>query len=147
LMELKLLTVAARRADAAPPARGVSDSALRSEIQQLEGRVASRLLAHEKSVSEAQQATKDSLAAVHEQLAAVAAKLAEVQIPQPQPAVDVEALSQQIQARVQETIAAVTQQLSAKVDEQISAAREQQAADVKQAIASAHEQHSAQVKE
>ena len=45
MMELKLLTVAARRADAEPVARGVSDTALQSEIQHLEGRVIARLAA------------------------------------------------------------------------------------------------------
>src|ERR1035438_29155 len=61
IMELKLLTVAARRADAAPAARGVSDAPLRSEIHQLEGRLATRLAAHEKTVAEMHQAADQAV--------------------------------------------------------------------------------------
>ena len=59
IMELKLLTVAARRADAAPAARGVSDTAMRSQIQQLEGRLTARLAAYEKNIATLQEAVRD----------------------------------------------------------------------------------------
>ena len=68
IMELKLLTVAARRADATPAARGVSDSAMRAEIQQLEARLNARLQQHESSVSQLHQAASGAVNALKDQL-------------------------------------------------------------------------------
>jgi F0F1-type ATP synthase membrane subunit b/b' len=107
LMELKLLTVAARRADAAPHARGVSDTVLRAEIQQLEARLAARLAGYEKTLASVQQSASESVQSLKQQLEAVQNK--PVSAP-----VDAGALMQQIDAHVNQTIAAVTQQLQAQ---------------------------------
>jgi hypothetical protein len=74
LMEIKLLGVSARRAEAPAAARHEpADSAgLRAEMQQLEGRVAARLQACEKTVAEIQR----SAAELRGQLAAVNVRLA-----------------------------------------------------------------------
>jgi hypothetical protein len=144
-MELKLLTVAARRADAGPATRGVSDTALRSEIQHLEARLATRLAAHEKTVAETQQTTGQAVQALREQLSGFGAKLAAVEERPVQSAVNVDALTQQIQAHVQDAVGAVTQQLTAHVNKTIEAANQQQIALVREAIAAATEQHAANV--
>ena len=145
IMELKLLTVAARRADAGPATRGVSDTALRSEIQHLEARLATRLAAHEKTVAETQQTTGQAVQALREQLSGFGAKLAAVEERPVQSAVNVDALTQQIQAHVQDAVGAVTQQLTAHVNKTIAAANQQQIALVREAIAAATEQHAANV--
>jgi hypothetical protein len=143
IMELKLLTVAARRADAVPAGRGVSDSALRSEIQQLEGRLAARLAAHEKTVAEMQHGAGETVEALRGQLAAVNARLAEVPA---QPAIDVTGLTQQVAAQVKATLEAANQQHAAQVKATVEAANQQHAAQVKATIAAAIQQHAGQMK-
>jgi hypothetical protein len=144
IMELKLLTVAARRADAVPAGRGVSDSALRSEIQQLEGRLAARLAAHEKTVAEMQHGAGETVEALRGQLAAVNARLAEVPA---QPAIDVTGLTQQVAAQVKATLEAANQQHAAQVKATVEAANQQHAAQVKATIEAANQQHSTQARE
>ena len=112
IMELKLLTVAARRADAAPATRGVSDAALRSEIQQLEGRLTARLAAHESAVSQMQQSAGEAVKALREQLAGVSAQLSTAQQRPAEQPVDVEAINRQIAERVEETLGKVTQRMT-----------------------------------
>ena len=112
IMELKLLTVAARRADAQPAPRGVSDTALRSEIQQLEGRWNARLAAHEKSVAEIEQAAGAAVAALREQVAGLSSQLAEVEKRPVEPAIDVDGLTKQISAHVDATLEAVSQRMT-----------------------------------
>jgi hypothetical protein len=108
IMELKLLTVAARRADAPPAARGVSDTALRSEMHQLEGRLAGRLAAQEKTVADLQHAAEAAVNTLRQQCSELGTRIAAVQQQPAQPAVDVNALSQQIAVRVDEAVGAVT---------------------------------------
>jgi hypothetical protein len=73
LMEIKLLAVSARRAEAPAVRHEPADAAgLRSEMQQLEGRVAARLQTCEKTVAEIQRAATE----LRGQLAAVNARLA-----------------------------------------------------------------------
>ena len=161
LMELKLLTVAARRADATPPPRGVSDTALQSQMQQLEGRLAARLAAHEKNVGAMQQASGDAVQSLREQMAALSAQLTAVQERPVQAPIDLDALKEQIHGRVQETIAAVSRQIGAQIEETVSSANQQQAAQmqafgsvtqqlaahVKETVDAANRQHAAQVQE
>jgi hypothetical protein len=104
LMELKLLTVAARRADAGPATRGVSDGALRAEVQQLEARLATRLAGYEKTMASMQQSAAQAVQSLKDQLTAMQIQLAAVQ-QQPAPAsVDVSAVTEQLQARVDKSI-------------------------------------------
>ena len=147
LMELKLLTVAARRADAAPATKTVSDSALRTELQKLEGRLSARLAAHEKTVAESQQHAGDAVSSLKEQLAAVTAQLATAQQQPAQPAVDVEAVIRQINERVNQTVGAVTQQLSTMVDEKIGAVTQQVHAKSEESVWAVSQQVNARVEE
>jgi len=114
IMELKLLTVAARRADAALPARAQAEAAIRAEIHEVEARMTARLAAHEQSVNEMQGATVDALNSIREQLAVIGADLAAAKekLAQPLPKVDEQALSDQIVARVQPAIDAASQGVS-----------------------------------
>jgi hypothetical protein len=146
IMELKLLTVAARRADAAPAARGVSDTALRSEIQQLEGRLSARLAAYEKNIAAMQQAAGEAVESLRKQLAAVQTQFAAVEARPVSAAVNVDALTQQIHARMQETIGAVTQQLHTHVQETVAAATRQDSAQVQEALGTVQQQLATQVK-
>jgi eukaryotic-like serine/threonine-protein kinase len=126
ILELKLLTVAARRADA-PSARAVSDAAL----QQMEARFAARLAGYEKTLAAAQQASAEALQALQEKLEAVE------QRPAPVPEVNLDVLKQQVQAHVDEAIAAVTQQLQAQVLETVGSASHQHDAHVQETVAAA----------
>jgi hypothetical protein len=146
IMELKLLTVAARRADAGPATRGVSDTALRAEMQQLEGRLSARLAAYEKNIAAMQQSAGEAVQQLREQLGAVSAQFAGVQA-RPAQTLDIAALTSQIDGRVQETVAAVTQQLQTQVQQSIAAANQLLAAQVKESVDAANRLHMAQVQE
>jgi uncharacterized protein YgiM (DUF1202 family) len=61
--------------------------------------------------------------------------------------VDVEALTQQIHGRLQETIAAVTQQLHAQVQETVEAGNRQHSAQVQEALGSTKQELAAQATE
>ena len=82
IMELKLLTVAARRADPATPAgaglrRDPLDSAsVRTEMQQLEGRIAARFQAHERAVVDLQRSADEAISSLKLQLASMTAEFA-----------------------------------------------------------------------
>jgi hypothetical protein len=147
ILELKLLTVAARRADTPPPARGAAESALRSEIQQLEARLSVRLANYEKNIAVMQQTAAESVENFKEHIAGIHMQLAALQDrPVPAP-VDVEALTQQIHGRLQETIAAVTQQLHAQVQETVEAGNRQHSAQVQEALGSTKQELAAQATE
>ncbi len=140
IMELKLLTVAARRADKPAVARGASDSALRAEMQQMEARISGRLATYEKSISDVQKTAGDAVASVKEQLTGLHRELAAVREQPVQHNVDTDALMQQINGRVQESIEAVTKQLRAHVLEAVGAAAQQHGAQVQEIIATAAKQ-------
>jgi chromosome segregation ATPase len=146
IMELKLLSVAARRADAAPPARGVSDGALRSEIQQLEARLAVRLASHEKSVAEKQAAAGQTIEAFREQLAGVNSQIAAVLERSVEPALDIDALTRQITAHINESIEAARQQHTSQLEE-AAAAVNHLTSHVKESVEAANQQHTAQLQE
>ena len=169
IMELKLLSVAARRADNTPGAvRAVADSALRAEMQQVEARLDARLATYEKSIEdmrkssgdtqksagEAVESLKEQLAAagstvesLKEQLAGLHAQLAVVQErPAVQP-VDVEALTEQIHGRLQQSIDAVTEQLRAQVLEAVGTSSQEHGAQMQATIDAAAKQISEQANE
>ncbi len=80
LMELKLVTVAARRSDpaAAPAPRrdAVDAGSVRTELQQMEGRIATRFEAHEKALVELQRTTDEAVGTLKRQLAAMTVEFA-----------------------------------------------------------------------
>ena len=162
IMELKLLTVAARRADTPVAGRGAADSALRGEMQQLEARLSLRLASFEKSIGIVQAAAGEAAESLKGQLAAVHARLEAVEARPVEAPVDVEALVQRIQAHVEQTMAAVSEKLQVQVSERVEAANQQHssqvqesfgalkqeiAAQVSERVEAANQQHSAQVQE
>jgi hypothetical protein len=78
LMELKMLTVAARRAEAPAPQRRAEavDAALRDEMRLMEARMAARLDAHEGTMAGIQSAAAGLVEAVRGQVAALEAQMA-----------------------------------------------------------------------
>jgi hypothetical protein len=165
IMELKLITVAARRADAAPASR-VADTALRAEIQQLEARLNARLATHEKAVSQLHESAGDTVSTLREHVAGLATQITALQERPVAPPVDTDGLMQQIHARVEQTIAAVTQKLhetlhqsleekvgavhqsvSGKVDETIQAATQQLSSHTEEKLAGVKEHLLAHVDE
>jgi hypothetical protein len=85
LLELKLLSVAARRA-AAPTVRrgvrsddGVELEVMRAEIQQMEARFAARLNAHERCVAEMQRSATEAVGTLKQQIFALGAELGAAQ--------------------------------------------------------------------
>ncbi len=101
IMELKLLTVAARRAETPAPQRrpDVADAALRGEMLQMEERMTARLEAHGKSMAEVQGAAVNLIEAVRGEVAALEAKLAAAQDHAGRLDHSVEALEGQVTAR------------------------------------------------
>jgi hypothetical protein len=138
IMELKLLSVAARRADTLAAPRGVSDTAFRAEIEQLEARLAARLANYEKTVAGMQKSAGEVAEALKEQLAGLQEQLAEIQQRPVEAPVNLDALLQQIQGRVDETIAAVTEKLQAQVRESIAAATGEMTARAKETVDAVH---------
>ena len=147
IMELKLLTVAARRADTQVPGRGAADSALRAEMQQLEARLSLRLAGYEKTIGTIQSAAGEAAESLKEQLTALHAQLAAVEARPVAAPVDVEALIQQIQGHVERTIAAVSERLQAQVGERVEAANQQHTAQAQEAFGALKQEIAAQVKE
>jgi chromosome segregation ATPase len=76
-MELKLLTFATLKD--APARQQVVTAALRAETQQLEARMAALIDAHEKAISEMQQATSAALAELRGQVSTLQTELASAQ--------------------------------------------------------------------
>jgi gas vesicle protein len=147
ILELKLLTVAARRADTPPPARGAAESALRAEIQQLEARLSVRLANYENTIAAMQKTAADAAESFKEHIGEIHSQIAALQDrPVPQP-VDVEALVQQIQGRLEQTIAAVSEQLRVHVEEMVEAGNRKQSAHVQEALGSTKQELSAQASE
>lgn len=80
IMELKLLSVAARRID---PAAGpgmrrdpLDSTSARTEIQQLEGRIAARFQAHERAMAELQRSLDDAVRSMKAQIANMTSEFA-----------------------------------------------------------------------
>jgi len=67
IMELKLLSVAARRAESPAPRRGQAEAQLRAEMQQLEARAAARMALHEKAIAQVHAAHEEALAQMQEE--------------------------------------------------------------------------------
>jgi hypothetical protein len=82
LMELKLFSAAARRAEAAArtkPEPALDAAAVRAEIQAVEARFASRLAAQEDRLAAAQRSGMEAIAGIREQVSALGAELAQAQ--------------------------------------------------------------------
>jgi hypothetical protein len=78
LLELKLLAVHARRAEN-PARRGQAAAAFRSELQEIETCLVSRLEAHERTASDTGRATREALDTLREQISALGAQFAAAQ--------------------------------------------------------------------
>jgi len=122
IMELKLLSVAARRAETPAPQRGQAEAQLRAEMRQLEARIADRMASDEKATAQMQQAHERALAQMQEQherslaqiqesagnVSTLRGQLAEVtqivMTHMTQPVADVQAIGDQTVARVEQTI-------------------------------------------
>jgi uncharacterized phage infection (PIP) family protein YhgE len=93
-----------------------------------------------------QQAAGEAVESLRKQLAAVQTQFAAVEARPVSAAVNVDALTQQIHARMQETIGAVTQQLHTHVQETVAAATRQDSAQVQEALGTVQQQLATQVK-
>lgn len=111
IMELKLLTVAARRAEAPQPGRALAEAGLRSEMQQLEARIAARMEKHESSLAQMQSAASEAVNALRGQLTSVTAQIAAAEQRLAQPPADVKGMGDQIMARVEQALESVGQRL------------------------------------
>jgi serine/threonine protein kinase len=78
ILELKLLTFAAPRAEVLTRQRSAS-AALRAETQQLEARMTTLLQTHEKAIFDIQQTSADTIKRLCEQLSSVESQLAQAQ--------------------------------------------------------------------
>ncbi|MGA3016101.1 MAG: protein kinase [Bryobacteraceae bacterium] len=133
IMELKLLSVAARRAETPAPRRGQAEAQLRAEMHQLEARAATRMASHEKATAQMQEAHEKALAQMQEehqrsltqmqeaagdvntlrgQLAEVSARLIDAQGRMAQPIAEVRAMGDQIVARVEHTLESVGRRIA-----------------------------------
>ncbi len=134
IMELKLLSVAARRAETPAANRGRAEAQLRAEMQQIEARVAARLESHEQAAAQMREAHEEALAQMREehrkslaevrdaaadavnmlraQLAEVSARIVEAQEHMAQPVAEVRALGDQLIARVEHTMVPLGQRVA-----------------------------------
>ncbi|MGD0872801.1 MAG: protein kinase [Bryobacteraceae bacterium] len=123
IMELKLLSVAARRAEPPAPNRGQAEAQFRAEMHNLESRLAARMASHERATAQMHQAHERALAQMQEehersltqmqeaasdvnmlrgQLAEVSARIVETRMAQP--IAEGRAMGDQILARVEHAI-------------------------------------------
>jgi eukaryotic-like serine/threonine-protein kinase len=103
LMELKLLTVAARRAETPAPSRRQQEAdtaAIRAEMQEFETRVAARLQAHEKNMADLQRVATDAVEALRGQLAALDSQLSAAMERAARPDPDLERLEERVTSRI-----------------------------------------------
>jgi eukaryotic-like serine/threonine-protein kinase len=118
LMELKLLAVAARRAEtaAAPPTRrdpGMDTIVLRAEMQQMEIRMAARLSAHERTVSEIQRTAFDAVNSLKHEIAGLRQEIAGMQenyASRPAPGPDT-GTSEQLVSQMEQGLAPLAEQV------------------------------------
>ena len=135
IMELKLLSVAARRSENPSPHRGQADAHLRAEVHQLEERVAARMASHERataqmqeaharalaqmrqeherSLSETQKAASDAVNTLRGQLAEMSSRIVDAQGGVAQPIAEVRAMADQIVARVEHTFEPIGRRIAA----------------------------------
>jgi hypothetical protein len=125
IMELKLLSVAVRRAETPAPNRGQAEAQFRAEMHTLESRLAARMASHERATAQMQEAHARSLAQIRDehqrsltemqeaasdvntlrsQLAEVSGRIVDSQGRMAQPIAEVRAMSDQIAARVEHII-------------------------------------------
>ena len=120
ILELKLLTVAARRAEAAAALRRDKSEceAIRSEMHEMEARMDARLRTYERATADLQQSVGEALASLREQLSVLRAELASSQerlaaIAAPQPEEQFEAMSARILAHVNRAFQTVSESVGA----------------------------------
>jgi hypothetical protein len=112
IMELKLLAVAVRRAEAAaaPRRESIDADTMRGEMRELEARLeahmASRLQTHERAAREMQRSTNDAVATVKCQLSALRCELTEAQ----------ERTLSAVPAASEDQLDAISRQILAQVD-------------------------------
>jgi hypothetical protein len=116
-LELKLLTAAARRANApaATSRSGASDAAFRAELAQFEARVTAKLQAHEQALADIQHAASEAVNTLRGQITSLGAQLAVAQkqvgrSSDPDPAI--EAAADRITARVQRSIDSLSERVA-----------------------------------
>jgi len=106
LLELKLLSGAVRRNEAASASRREqSEAALRSEMQQMEARLTDRLRAHDQAFAEFQRAAGEALNSFRNDLAAVNGQIAATQERVAAAERSVESAGQRIMAHVEHSVA------------------------------------------
>jgi hypothetical protein len=128
MLELKLLSVAASRANASAGAKREASArdAIRTEMAEMEARLVERLQSHEgrqeahaQAMGELQRAAADAVTTLREQLATVAADVASAQQRVTQAEQSVEASGERVVSRVLESTATVIERIS-RLEQQIS---------------------------
>lgn len=113
LLELKLLSVAARRAETPTPDRAAEAlGAIRNEVRQIETRVGGRLEEHERIVADLERSAADALGSLREQIAAVSTQLSAAQEQARRAEESYAATGEQVMARVAENLNAVLERVT-----------------------------------
>jgi eukaryotic-like serine/threonine-protein kinase len=128
LMELKLLTVAARRSETPGPSprQEAETAAIRAGMQQFEERVSARLQAHEKNMADLQRAATDAVEALRGQLAALDSQLSTAVEQASRPGPDLDGLEERVTSRIVRGLEAAGERI-ARLEQSIEAAREHSA--------------------
>ena len=109
LLELKLLTVAARRAEA--PARGDQfEAVVQGHLQKVEAGVAARFAAHDEIMSAIERNATDAAASLREEIAALGAQVGAA-LERAGSTEAIEAAGERITARVDDSLASVSQRM------------------------------------
>lgn len=113
LLELKLLSVAARRAETPTPDRVAEALAtIRTDARQMETRVAERLEEHQRNVADLERSAADALGSLREQIAAVSTQLSAAQEQAKHAEESYAAAGEQITARVGQNLDAILERLT-----------------------------------
>jgi hypothetical protein len=119
LMELKLYSVAVRKAEmAAAPRRDLGDAA--AHVQQMDAHVTARLQLHESKLVEIERATSQALESMRGQLAAAAAELAASKERSGRVESEIQAFGERIVARVQQSVDGIVGRITA-MDQSLAA--------------------------
>jgi predicted nucleic acid-binding Zn-ribbon protein len=128
VLELKLLTAAARRAGAQAPVQrqDAQIAAIRSEMQGFEERVGARLQAHEKNMADLQRAATVAVEALRGQLATLDTQLSAAMDRCAQPDPKLEDLEERVTSRFVRGLEAAGERI-ARVEQNVDAVREHSA--------------------
>ena len=124
ILELKMLTMVARRAEPSAPRRDAAlETALRSEMAQLEARIDRRLESHRQDIAGAHRDTAETLSSLRGELGRIASQLDAAQQHSAQSQQEIHAAGEKIVGHVQQHLDASAERIQ-RLEQNLAAAQE-----------------------